>query len=118
MKLTKKIIPITEADKVIDRSFKEIGSKKSNITISSFFRLYNDIFYRIPKNGVESHTTIFNKSGEFLENPETRNVKEIKQLNNKIKDIQSKLSQLEHQNEMLKADNRSKEIEIRELKES
>lgn len=118
MKLTKKIILTEEADKLINRSFNEINPKKSNMTVSGFFRLYNDMFFRIPKNGIESHTTIFNKSGEFLENPETRNVKEIKQLNNKIKDIQSKLSQLEHQNEMLKADNRSKEIEIRELKES
>ena len=118
MKLTKKIIPIAEADKVIDRSFKEIGPKKSNMTISSFFRLYNDMFYRIPKNGVESHTTMFNKSGEFLENPETSNVKEIRKLNNKISEIQSKLSELEHQNEMLKSDNQSKEAEIRELKQS
>ena len=118
MKLNKKIILTSEADKLIDRSFKEVSSKPANMTISSFFKIYNNMFFRIPKNGIESHTTIFNKTGEYLENPETSNVKEIRKLNNKITEIQSKLSEIEHQNEMLKSDNQAKEAEIRELKQS
>ena len=49
MKLTKKTYLSTEADKLIDRKFNELGKKRNAINVSSFFQAYKEIFFRIPK---------------------------------------------------------------------
>ena len=116
MKLTKKTYLTTEADKLIDRSFSEISKKQTNITVSSFFRMYKEIFYRIPRKGINSHTTLYNDSGLYIENPQTNTKVKIEKLNKRILELNNKLSKLEHQNEMLKSSNAVQELEIKNLK--
>lgn len=118
MKLTKKTYLTSESDKLIDRKFNELGKKQSRINISSFFQIYKDIFFRIPKTGTNSHTTLYNESGNFLENPQSSSSTKIKRLNKQIKELQNKLSELEHKNEMLSSVNVAQELEIREIKQS
>jgi TolA-binding protein len=117
MKLTKKTYLSTEADKLIDRKFNELGKKRNAMNVSSFFQAYKEIFFRIPKKGTNSHTTLYQESGQFIENPESSNSQKIKRLNKQLKELQSKVSELEHKNEMLKSTKVSQELEIRELKQ-
>ena len=118
MKLTKKTYLTSDSDKLIDRKFNELGKTKSRVTISNFFQMYKDIFFRIPKTGTNSHTTLYNESGQFLENPQSSSSNKIKRLNKQIKELQSKVSELEHKNEMLSSINVAQELEIREIKQS
>ena len=118
MKLTKKTFLTTEADKLIDRNFNEIGKKRSIITIAGFFKMYKDIFFRIPKTGTNSHTTLYNDSATFLEDPQSSNQQKLKRQNKEIKDLQSQISELTHKNEMLSSTKVSQELEIHKLKQS
>jgi len=116
MKLQKKTYLTSEADKLIDRSFSEIGKTVKTITVEGFFKTYKDIFFKIPKRGINSHTTLYEESGEFIEKPETRKSKKINKLNQNIQELQSKISELQHKNEMLSSINVSQELELKELK--
>ena len=91
MKLTKKTYLTTESDKLIDRGFKEIGKKQNNVNVASFFQTYKDIFYRIPKTGTNSHTTLYHESGQYIENPQSSSSNKIKRLNKQIKELQTAL---------------------------
>lgn len=118
MKLTKKTYLTTDSDKLIDRSFQELGSKTININIASFFETYKDIFYRIPKTGVNSHTTLYNDSGKFIGNPQTSDQLKLKKQDKKIIELQAKISELTHKNEMLSSINIAQELEIKKIKQS
>ena len=118
MKLTKKTYLAADSDKLIDRNFSELSKTRNVINVDSFFQTYKDIFFRIPKTGTNSHTTLYNESGQFLENPQSSSSNKIKRLNKQIKELQSKVSELEHKNEMLSSINVAQELEIREIKQS
>lgn len=116
MKLTKTTYLKSDADKVIDRSFNEFSKKRQSITVSGFFKMYKDIFFRIPKKGVNSHTTLYNDSGRHIENPQRNTEVQIQKLQKKISELQKKISELERNNEMLKSTNASQSEEINQLK--
>jgi len=44
MKLNKKIYTTQESDKLIDRSFKELGKKVEGTSIVNFFEIYDSLF--------------------------------------------------------------------------
>ena len=46
MKLQKRIYTNRESNKLIDRSFKEIGSKLEGISVNDFFNIYENLFLR------------------------------------------------------------------------
>lgn len=59
--------------KVIDTEFSELVSLQNNTTeltidekIQEFFSLYEELFYNIPKTGINSHEYIINKSTEYV----------------------------------------------------
>ena len=59
--------------KIINTEFSELISLQNNITESSidekiqdFFTLYEELFYNIPKEGINSHEYIINKSTEYV----------------------------------------------------
>ena len=118
MKLTKKTYLTSETDKLIDRNFNELSKSRAAVNVDTFFQTYKEIFFRIPKTGTNSHTTLFNESGQHIENPEFSNSKRINRLNKQIKELQSKVSDLERENTLLSSKNVSQELEIRELKEN
>jgi|TARA_R110000744_G_scaffold120462_8_gene224460 hypothetical protein len=117
MKLTKKTYLSTDADKLIDRNFNEIGKKTSSVNISSFFQTYKDIFFRIPKRGTNSHLSLYEESGKFIGNPESSDQLKLKNKDRTIKDLQSQISNLTHKNEMLSSINIAQELEIKKIKQ-
>ena len=50
MKLQKRIYTNRESNKLIDRSFKEIGSKLEGISVNDFFNIYENLFLDIHKH--------------------------------------------------------------------
>jgi len=52
----------------VDTSISELKTQREEIDISKFFKNYNKIFFDIPKEGGESHTTLIATSKEFIEN--------------------------------------------------
>ena len=57
-------------DKVVDTQFHQLGVQSaalSEFTIDDFFRLYNEVFYQIPKEGnSNSHQYIIQKEADYL----------------------------------------------------
>ncbi len=50
----------------VDVNFNELTTDQDEINIEEFFNLYNRVFYNIPKEGENSHTTIVQTSLDFL----------------------------------------------------
>ena len=53
---------------ILDNSFSELTKTKDEITPDSFFVIYRDLFYNIPKVGKESHTTLIEESTAYVGN--------------------------------------------------
>ena len=102
MKLNKKTYLSSETNKLVDKNFSELSKKRNAINIDSFFQTYKEIFFRIPKTGTNSHTTLFNESREYA-NPTVSNTQKVQRLNKEIKELQSKISDLQHNNEILRS---------------
>ena len=56
---------------VIDTSFKELIPQQevvvnNDVTLEEFFILYENLFFDIPKQGVNSHQYILDKTSEYL----------------------------------------------------
>ena len=115
MKLQKKTYLISDTDKIIDRSFNELSKKNTSITVAGFFKMYKEIFYRIPKKGVNSHTALYNDSGNYIENPQSNTKVKIEKLEKEKLASTSKISKLEHENEMLKSTIAAQEHKIKQL---
>ena len=117
MKLTKKAYQTIEADKLIDRSFNELKSTTEGVSLTNFFEIYNKLFFTIPQTGTLSHTTLFNRSGEYIQNPGLSSDKTIRDLRNNIQSLEQQIADLEAEKNALEADNKVKEQEIILLKE-
>tara|TARA_R110000744_G_scaffold30786_2_gene72661 strand:+ start:63 stop:404 length:342 start_codon:yes stop_codon:yes gene_type:complete len=113
MKLNKKIYTTRESDKLIDRSFKELGKKTQGTSITNFFEIYNDLFLEIPKSGGNSHTTLTSKSGEYVGERQINT--QLDRANKTIKDLRDKISRLESENETLKSENVEKDRRLNSL---
>ena len=117
MKLTKKAYESTETDKLIDRSFNELKSSVDNVSLTNFFEIYNKLFFQIPQTGTLSHTILFNRSGEYLQDAELSSDKIIRDLRNNIQSLEQRIATLESEKNILEADNKVKEQEISILKQ-
>ena len=117
MKLTKKAYQTIEADKLIDRSFNELKSTTEGVSLTNFFEIYNKLFFTIPQTGTLSHTTLFNRSGEYIQNPGLSSDKTIRDLRNNIQSLEQQISDLEAEKNKLELDNKNKEQEIILLKQ-
>ena len=104
MKLRKKIYPTQEANKLIDRSFTEFGDKIKGASLTNFFEIYNKMFLKIPKIGSLSHTTLYNRSGDYINHPQTSSDRKISELNKRIIELESQVTNLQTNEEILKTE--------------
>ena len=56
------------ANEFINRSFTELFKTKDPVNISRFFSMYDELFYNIPQTGDQSHTTLIDKSQDYVNN--------------------------------------------------
>jgi len=94
MKLTKKYYKAKSTDKIIDRSFSELKKEEEKISIFKFFQHYGKLFYEIPKVGSQSHSVLFQRSGDYLDNPANSKEKKIRELQNKIIELEAQIADL------------------------
>ena len=69
IKISKKLYSRSDVNNSIDLSFSELLSSNNesiNEKVKKFFREYDNLFYDIPKNGNESHTTLFQQSKDYI----------------------------------------------------
>jgi hypothetical protein len=91
--------------KTIDNSFKELLPPPQEeiietFTITDFFEAYDNLFFEIPKTGLESHNTLIQKSSEYVGNEQTNEeldalYAEIAQLRTQLLDTQKELSEIQ-----------------------
>ena len=117
MKLTKKTYISKDAEKFVDKSFKELKENTEGVSLTNFFEIYNKLFLQIPKTGTLSHTALFNRSGEYLQNVELSSDKIIRDLRNNIQSLNQQIADLEAEKNKLELDNKNKEQEIILLKQ-
>jgi|TARA_R110000851_G_scaffold23494_5_gene68704 hypothetical protein len=95
MKLTKKFHTSNSTDKIIDRSFKELKKEEDKPSVYKLFKHYNKLFYEIPKIGLNSHTTLFQRSGDFLDDPTNTKDKKISNLQIRIIELEAQIIDLQ-----------------------
>ena len=52
--------------KNLNTSFEEIFNEEDKIDLDTFFNSYDNLFYDIPKEGIDSHKTIYKRSKDYL----------------------------------------------------
>jgi len=64
----KKIYSKTTLNSKINNSFSELTKPPVSIDIPRFFKTYSEIFYDLPKEGINSHTSLIKESTDFVRN--------------------------------------------------
>ena len=101
--LNRKVYSKNDYQKTIDTSFNELlpplppEEAVFVITIEQFFQAYNNLFFDIPKTGLNSHNTLIQQSTEYVGN-EQRD-EQVEALIQEINDLRAQL--LSTQQELL-----------------
>lgn len=82
---------------LIDRSFSDSNTKNRERDIKKFFKLHDSVFFDLPKEGEESHTTLFTKSRDFLRDYVDPKDQEIFALTEEITDLNEEIIRLQTQ---------------------
>tara|TARA_R110002012_G_scaffold311728_2_gene521443 strand:- start:343 stop:1455 length:1113 start_codon:yes stop_codon:yes gene_type:complete len=90
--LTKIIYNNKETTDHLDSSFSDIIKTKPKIDTNKFFNIYSSLFYKIPKLGENSHHTLIEQSGEYVDNYKDTLSDQILSLNRKIDSLFNTLS--------------------------
>ena len=103
--LNRTLFDKTKYSKTIDNSFKELLPPPQEVpvetlTIEEFFEAYDNLFFEIPKTGLNSHNTLIQKSSEYVGNEQTNEeldalYAEIAQLRTQLLDTQKELSDIQ-----------------------
>jgi len=106
--LNRKVYNKSDYLKTIDTSFNELLPpiplvEEDSITIEQFFDYYNQLFFDIPKTGINSHNTLIQQSSEYVGNEKTNEeiealVQEINSLRDQLLQNQIDLTELQQAN--------------------
>jgi len=85
----------------VDTSFSELSIDQPPVNIEEFFSLYNSVFFDIPKEGENSHTTIIQTSQDFVDNYrsplqdiiDSKDI-EIDELNRQVINLQQQIEEI------------------------
>lgn len=92
IKLDRKVYSKKKFNDAINNGFEELFRKEDTFTIEQFFKLYDNLFFDIPKFGGDSHDELRNRSNEFLDGFTSENNNTlINQLNAKILELEEQL---------------------------
>jgi hypothetical protein len=106
--LNRKVYSKNDYLKTIDTSFNELLSlppivEEDIITVEQFFEYYNQLFFDIPKTGINSHNTLIQQSSEYVGDDQTNGeisalVVEINSLRTQLLQSQTDLIELQQAN--------------------
>jgi len=106
--LTRIVYNKDDYQKTIDTSFNEFSLpspeiEDNSISIEQFFVYYNQLFFNIPKTGVESHNTLIQQSTEYVGDQQVNNeiealIQEVNVLRAQLIESQTELVELQQNN--------------------
>ena len=106
--LNRKVYNKSDYLKTIDTSFNELLPptpivEKDSITVEQFFDYYDQLFFDIPKTGINSHNTLIQQSSEYVGDEQTNEeiealVQEINSLRDQLLQNQTDLTELQQAN--------------------
>ena len=94
---TRTIYSKGDFNKKVDTSFSELNTTDLPIEIDQFFDHYNEIFFDIPKEGENSHTTIIQTSLDYVESYNNPLQPVVDNLNTQIEELESEIRRLENE---------------------
>lgn len=113
--LNKTLFDKVKYSKTIDTSFKELlpvpeSEPIKTLTIEEFFEAYNNLFFEIPKTGLNSHNTLIQRSSEYVGNEQTNEeldalYAELASLREQLLETQKELSELQQSQSQSTLDN-------------
>ena len=77
----------------LESGFSELSLQKVSVDIEKFFDDYNDVFFEIPKTGENSHSTLVQKSKNFINNFVDPKDAVIDNLNTQIQELELQLAE-------------------------
>lgn len=92
--INKKTYNKEQLTQIINTEFEEFFSINT-FTIDQFFNIYDELYYTIPIEGSNSHTTLIERSNDMLENDIFEN--ERNSLLSKIEDLEDRINILENE---------------------
>tara|TARA_Y100000385_G_scaffold285949_1_gene346878 strand:+ start:2868 stop:3239 length:372 start_codon:yes stop_codon:yes gene_type:complete len=115
IELNKTLFDKIKYPKTIDTSFKELLPAPQEepvkiLTINEFFEAYDNLFFEIPKTGLNSHNTLIQKSSEYVGNEQTNEeldalYAELASLREQLLETQKDLSALQQNQAQSTLDN-------------
>lgn len=115
IELNKTLFDKVKYPKTIDTSFKELlpapqDEPVKTLTINEFFEAYDNLFFEIPKTGLNSHNTLIQKSSEYVGNEQTNEeldalYAELASLREQLLETQKDLSALQQNQAQSTLDN-------------
>ena len=93
VELQKRHYGTKDASEALDRSFSELTRTKDNLGAESFFNLYRELFYDIPKVGENSHTTLMLESREYINDYVDPSEDQIQELLERIVELETEKTQ-------------------------
>lgn len=81
-------------NEVLDTTFNDFEPRNVDRDIERFFKLHNDLFFDIPKEGEKSHETLFIKSKDFLSDYIDPKDAQIFELTEEIADLNEEILNL------------------------
>ena len=82
-------------EKTIDTSFKELKppspevDEVNTLTVEQFFQAYNNLFFEIPKTGINSHNELIQTSAEYIGDEQSN--EELEALFQEINNLRAEL---------------------------
>ncbi len=98
IKTSKIVYGVQSANEFIDRSFTELFKTKDPVNISKFFSMYDELFYNIPQTGDQSHTTLINRSQDYVSNYQNPLQVEVDSLREEVIRLTEQLNETENEN--------------------
>ena len=88
LELQKRHYGTQDASKILDRSFTELTKTKDSVTPETFFNLYRELFFDIPRIGENSHTSLMIESRDYLNDYIDPKDEKIDELLNRVIEIE------------------------------
>ena len=105
LNLNRTLFDKSKYSKTIDTSFKELippllENEIPSITVVDFFEAYDNLFFEIPKTGLNSHNTLIQKSTEYVGDQQTNEeldalYAEVTALREQLLETQKELSDIQ-----------------------
>lgn len=86
------------ANEFIDKSFSELFKTKDPINLNRFFSMYDNLFYNIPQTGDQSHTTLIDKSQDYVNGYQNPLQVEVDTLREEVIRLTEQLNETENEN--------------------